>query len=206
MPSPTGEIAGLILAGGASRRMGGGHKFLLALGGETMLDRTIARLSPQVARLAISANCDPALLGATGLPVLADPPPAPRGPLSGLAAGLAWAAAQDFSHVVTAASDTPFFPEDLVSRLRAAASSADAVVFAASEGRVHPVFGLWPVRVAPMLGRFLREDAGSRMMDFVERCEWTSVDFPCPDGLDPFFNVNTKAELAEAERRIGEDG
>lgn len=203
MPSPTGEIAGLILAGGASRRMGRGHKFLLELGGETMLDRTVARLSPQVARLAISANCDPALLGGTRLPVLADPPPAPRGPLSGLAAGLEWAAAQNFSRVVTAASDTPFFPEDLVSRLCAAASSADAVVLAASNGRVHPVFGLWPVCVAPMLGRFLREDAGSRMMDFVERCEWTSVDFPCPKGLDPFFNVNTSAEFAEAERRIG---
>ena len=204
MPSRTGEIAGLVLAGGESRRMGGGHKFLLRLAGETMLARTVARLSPQVASLAISANCDPELLAGTTFPVLADPPPVPRGPLSGLKSGLAWSSAQGVSHIVTVASDTPFFPEDLVLRLRDAAPSADAVVLAASDGRIHPVFGLWPVSVAPVLDRFLQKDAGNRMMDFVRRCEWTSVDFALLDRDDPFFNINTRDDLAEAERRIRE--
>ena len=183
--------------------MGGGHKFLLKLAGETMLDRVVARLSPQVSALAISANCDPGLLAGAGLPVLADAPPAPRGPLSGIRSGLAWAASHGFSHLATAASDTPFFPTDLVARLRDAANSPETIALAASGGRAHPVFGLWPVSTAPALEQFLREDLGNRMMDFVNRSEWTSVEFALEDGRDPFFNVNTTEDLAEAELRAG---
>jgi molybdenum cofactor guanylyltransferase len=204
LPSRTGDIAGLVLAGGESRRMGGGHKFLLKLAGETMLDRVIARLSPQVAALAISANCDPALLAPSGLPILADPPSGSRGPLSGIGSGLSWAASQGFSHIATAASDTPFFPEDLVARLLHAAPSRDAIALAASGGRVHPVFGLWPVSAASALDSFLREETGSKMTDFVSLCEWTAVDFAFASGFDPFFNINTQDDLAAARRRIGD--
>lgn len=198
MANATGQIAGLVLAGGESRRMGGGHKFLLRLGGEAIIDRVIARLSPEVAAMAISANCDASLLEHTGLPVLADPPPS-RGPLSGVLAGLAWARAAGFSHLATAAADTPFFPEGMVARLREAAPSPDAVVIAASSGQMHPVFGLWPVSAAPSLDQFLRRDGGTRMMDFVTQGPWRSVDFSVERGPDPFFNINTRDDLAAAE-------
>ena len=131
MPPRTGETAGLVLAGGQSRRMGGGDKFLAELAGETLIARTVRRLAAQVAKTAISANCNPALLAGLNLPVLPDAPPS-RGPLSGIQAGLAWAQAEGCSHIVTAASDTPFFPPDLVARLAAAATSRDAIVLAAS--------------------------------------------------------------------------
>lgn len=202
MPTRTGTIAGLVLAGGQSRRMGGGDKFMLELGGQTMLRRAAERLRPQVAAVAISANVGAGALRNLGLPVLADLPPEPRGPLSGIQAGLAWALTQGCSHLVTAASDTPFFPRDLVARL-AAAGSPDAVALAASGGRVHPVFGLWPVAVAPALDEFLREGGSFKMMDFVARCDWASVDFGLEDGVDPFFNVNTRDDLAEARRLVG---
>jgi molybdopterin-guanine dinucleotide biosynthesis protein A len=179
--------------------MGGGHKFLMELAGGTMIGRAVGRLASQVATMAISANCDPALLSGLHLPVLADPPPS-RGPLSGIQAGLAWAQSRGCSHIVTAASDTPFFPSDLVTRLADAASSPKTVVLAASAGRVHPVFGLWPISLAPALGEFLREGASFKMTDFADRNQWTPVDFAFENGLDPFFNVNTMDDLAEAAR------
>ncbi|TIM25805.1 MAG: molybdenum cofactor guanylyltransferase MobA, partial [Mesorhizobium sp.] len=109
------DIAGIILAGGQSRRMGGGDKSLLALGGRRVLDHVVARLAPQVGPLALSANGDPTRFAKFGLPVLADTVEGYAGPLAGILAGLEWAS-MACSVVVTVAGDTPFFPEDVVGR------------------------------------------------------------------------------------------
>lgn len=196
-------VAGLVLAGGQSRRMGGGDKFLLPLGGLRLIDHVVARLAPQVSALAVSANCDPALLADTGLPVLADTPPS-RGPLSGLLAGMNWAATAlpGCTHVATAAADTPFFPEDLVARLTEAGAGTGSAALALSGGRVHPVFGLWPLAGRRYLEQFLASSESWRMMDFAGRIGWREVDFPFPGDSDPFFNINTPDDLAVAERRM----
>src|SRR5690606_4598267 len=152
------------------------------------------RLSPQVAILSISSNSPRDLFD---YPVLADPPPARGGPLSGVRAGLAWAHGQGWSHLATAASDSPFGPQDLVARLAAALVSPMTIALAASGGRAHPVFGLWPVAIGPLLDDFMEGEGSSRVMDFVEGCEWKQVEFPISDGIDPFFNVNTRDEFEQ---------
>ncbi|WP_292582805.1 NTP transferase domain-containing protein, partial [Mesorhizobium sp.] len=82
------NIAGIILAGGQSRRMGGGDKTLLVLGGRSLLDHVVARLVPQVGPLALSANGDPARFARFGLPVLADTVEGHAGPLAGILTGI----------------------------------------------------------------------------------------------------------------------
>ena len=200
----TGSIAGLVLAGGGSRRMGGGNKFLLQLAGKSLIGRAISRLQPEVGRLAISANCDPALLAAWPYPVLPDPPPAGRGPLAGILAGLDWCGAEA-SHLVTVASDTPFYPVDLADRLlTAAGGDRETIVLAASGGRTHPVFGLWPVSMRADLRDWLARGASLKVTDFTDTRPHTVCAFPTdPDG-DPFFNINTPDDMAEAVRRISE--
>src|SRR5918995_450161 len=84
---------GLVLAGGLARRMGGGDKALLRIGGTTILDRVLARLRPQCTGVILNANGDPARFAATRLPVVADSVPDFAGPLAGILAGLDWAAA-----------------------------------------------------------------------------------------------------------------
>jgi molybdopterin-guanine dinucleotide biosynthesis protein A len=199
-----GSTAAVVLAGGRSRRMGGGEKFLLDLGGATVLERVLARLRPQAGSIAISANCDPALLAGYGLPVLVDAVPS-RGPLSGLLAGLEWAARSgaNLSHVATVPADTPFLPPDLVARLRGGAADPDAIAIAASAGRRHPVAALWPLSLAAPLRRFLEQSGDSSVMGFAAQNAWTEVDFPLDGGLDPFFNINEPADLALARERIG---
>jgi molybdenum cofactor guanylyltransferase len=194
----TERTAGVILAGGLARRMGGGDKGELLLGGKSILAHVIERLGTQVEALAINANGDPSRLRAYGLPVIADSIAGTPGPLAGVLAGLEWAGPGGFSHIVTAATDTPFLPRDLVARLKAAASEAACdLATVASGGRVHPVIGLWACRLADDLRSAL--EGGLRKVD-----EWTGchgvavVDFGSAPH-DPFFNVNRPQDLKEAE-------
>lgn len=189
--------AGLILAGGQGRRMGGADKARLAIGGETLVARAAGRLGPQVEALAISANGDAARFGA-GIPVLGD---AIRdgGPLAGVLAGLDWAAEAGFESIATVAVDTPFFPDDLVARLVAAGVPSVAATGSADAPRLHPTFALWPVSVRDRLRDWLL--SGERkVMLFAGSVDARTVLFPDEAA---FFNVNTPADLDAAERMAG---
>lgn len=191
------SLAGLVLAGGRSRRMGEDKAFL-ALGGETLLARAVRWLAPQVERLWISANGEPSRHAGTGLPVLKDAVPGFAGPLAGVLAGLVTARSEGFDRLLTAAVDTPFFPHELAARLSDGAAGEIAV--AASAGRTHPVFALWPVALADELSATLA--AGSnKAMAFIARHPHRIVDFDIGGG-DPFFNINTPEDLALAEARL----
>lgn len=195
---------GVILAGGLATRMGGGDKGLLMLGGQPLLSRVIERLAPQVAGMALNANGDAARFGDFDLPVLADSISGYAGPLAGVLAGLDWAATQGSDSIVTAAADTPFFPADLVIRLQEAGQGMGApLVLAATPGGKrgpvrHPTFGLWPVSLRDDL-RAVLNDGLRKVVLWTDRHGGREVAFPVGD-VDPFFNVNTPDDLAEAER------
>ena len=190
---------GVILAGGQARRMGGGDKGLLPLGGRSILDHVIARLSPQVAELALNANGDASRFSDLHLPILPDSIAEFPGPLAGVLAGLDWAAAQGADHIVTAAADTPFFPADLVPRLLLAAETeAKPIALARTENGRHPTFGLWPTALREDL-RTALNDGLRKVVLWTDRHGTAMADFPSGD-LDPFFNVNTPEDLAEAQK------
>jgi molybdopterin-guanine dinucleotide biosynthesis protein A len=205
-------IPGLVLAGGLSRRMGGGDKALRLLGGRPLIAHVIERLSAQAAPLAINANGDRARFSAFGLPVIPDAEQDFSGPLAGVLAGLRWAAddVPSAQYLVTAACDTPFFPYDLAERFLQALAGCDQslVAVAQSAGRAHPVFGLWRLTIADELARYLA--SGQRKVTaFLEAQPHIYVSFDeagkvC-QGLDPFFNANTAEELAEAEAHLMKD-
>ncbi|MEO8240761.1 MAG: molybdenum cofactor guanylyltransferase MobA [bacterium] len=184
------RLFGVILAGGQARRMGGADKALLPLAGRSLISLVIDRFEPQVERLAISANGDPARFAALGLPILADTQS--RGPLSGLLAALTWAAPHGATAVVSVPVDGPFLPPDLVPRLCLAAE-ASGIALAASNGTWHPTFGLWPVTIAPALATFLASGAKERIRDFAIAHHTGIANFP--DDL-AFANANTPEDLA----------
>ena len=194
-------VAGIVLAGGLARRMGGGDKSLRRLGDRPVLDWVVERLRPQVSALAINANGDAARFAAWGLPVAADTVADFPGPLAGVLAGLDWAAAlPGVTHVASVASDTPFLPRDLVARLAAAlGDGAHDLACAASAGRRHPVFGLWPVALREELRRALVEEGLHKVDRWTGRYRVAAVEFATLP-VDPFFNVNEPADLAVAER------
>jgi molybdenum cofactor guanylyltransferase len=196
-------VTGVVLAGGQSRRMGGGDKGLLDLAGKPMLAHVIERLAPQVGRLVINANGDPGRFAAFGLPVAADTIPDFAGPLAGVLAGMRWslANAPAARWIATAAGDAPLVPLDLVERcIQTLERRPGAIALAESAGELHPVIGLWPVALADDLETQLA--AGVRkVLAWTDRHGTMPVPFPfAPVGgvdLDPFFNANTPQELAD---------
>lgn len=201
-------IAGLILAGGRSSRMGGGDKVLRPLGGRPLLAHAIERLAPQVGALALNANGDPDRFAAFGLTVVADTIAGHAGPLAGILAGMEWAIGRPgTTHIVSAAGDTPFFPGDLVARFLAAnGGEMSRIVIAASSGRRHPVFALWPVALRQALADHMAAAGNLSVSGFAERHGCTVCDFtasrPGAASIDPFFNINTPADLAAAEAAL----
>jgi molybdopterin-guanine dinucleotide biosynthesis protein A len=205
-----GPIVGVLLAGGRSSRMGGGDKSLLRLGGRPLLAHAIERLRPQVETMVLNANGDPARFASFGLPVVADSVEDFAGPLAGVLAGMEWTKAHqpDVRCIVTGATDTPFFPTDLVARLRqAVAGRDDTLAIASSEDGEHYAFGLWPCALAPYLRRALDEER-RKAGDFIHTHGAIFVDFePQRIGatsLDPFFNINEQRDLARAEALLKE--
>src|SRR6266436_5248346 len=141
---------GLVLAGGLARRMGGGDKTRIRIGGKTILERVLARFEPQCAAVILNANGDPARFSDTGLPVVPE------------AAGVPLACAR-------------------------------------SGDWRHPVVGLWPVALRQDLRKALVEEDMHKIETWTARHGIAVGDWPASP-IDPFFNVNTPADAAEAER------
>jgi molybdenum cofactor guanylyltransferase len=196
---------GLLLAGGLSRRMGGGDKCLRPLGGKPVLAHIVERAKPQVSALVLNANGDPARFADFGLPVAADVIEGFAGPLAGVLTGMEWAAQRrrDATWLATFATDAPFFPRDLVARLHEAILREGAdMACARSDGQDHPVFGLWPVRLRGDLRHAMEE--GVRKVDlWTARHKLAVTEFETAP-FDPFFNANRPEDLDEAERLLAQ--
>jgi molybdenum cofactor guanylyltransferase len=204
-PSPT---PGVLLAGGLARRMGGGDKPMRQIGGRTILARVVARLKPQCDGLMLNANGDPLRFASFGLPVIPDTVANFPGPLAGILAALDWTAVNrpEVSWVLSAAADCPFLPHDLVARLHLARAEQNAeLVVAASDGRSHPVIGLWNVGLREELRHALVVEDIRKTSRWTARYRLATVTWPA-EPLDPFFNANTVDDIAEAERLAELDG
>ncbi|MCZ6588435.1 MAG: molybdenum cofactor guanylyltransferase MobA [Alphaproteobacteria bacterium] len=204
--SQLGPVAGVLLAGGQSRRMGGGDKCLRPLGGQPILSRIIETVAHHVSRLVINANGDPDRFASFGVPVAADTVDGYAGPLAGVLTGMEWVAANapECDWIATFATDAPFLPDDLVERLCEAVSNGVAdMACALSNGRRHPVFGLWPVALGPELRRELVVRGVRKVDDWTDGYNRREVEFAV-DAIDPFFNVNRPEDLVAAESYLAD--
>ena len=185
-----GMIAALILAGGQGTRLGGVDKAFVELAGRPLLDHLLGRLAPQAAAIAISANGDPARFARHRLPVLPDGAWAGKGPLAGVAAGLAWARGIGATALASVPVDTPFIPANLIARL------APAPSVAVWRGRQHHLVALWPVGLLPRLSDFLAAPGDYKVRDALALGGARQVTFD--ESVDPFLNINTPENHAEA--------
>ncbi len=194
------NVAGLILAGGQSRRMGGGDKCLMPLGDIPLVKRVSDKLSADLDQILLNTNAEPADFAFLEHDLRADVFDGFAGPLAGVLTGMRWAQElDDVEWIITAAADTPFFPNDYVTRMIAASKDQD-IVLAGSDGRRHPVFGLWKVSLADDLQTFL-ESGDRKVMLFVQKYRHHIEEFAI-QSFDPFFNVNTPEDREKAEKII----
>jgi len=193
---------GVLLAGGLAQRMGGGDKPLRTVGGRPILERVIERLAPQCDGLILSANGDPARYAAFGLPVVPDTVEGFAGPLAGILSALDWAAANrpDIEWLASTATDCPFLPRDLVTRLQQTRTAANAeLAVAASAGQAHHVIGLWNVAMRGAMRHALVTEDIRKVSRWTLRYKVATVEWPTIP-LDPFFNANTVDDINQAEQ------
>ena len=198
------QIIAVILAGGQSRRMGGGDKALRMLGQTTLLECLVARLRPQCAAIVISANGDPRRFEANDLPVIPDSTQDASGPLAGILAGMHWASNQhpDATLILSVTADTPFIPDNLVSRLISGTRNASHLIACASSGkRIHPPIALWPLALKNSLETFMAGKDRKSGQNFASRNGFVAIDWPIMP-YDPFFNINTPEDLAKAKELV----
>ena len=203
------DIPGIILAGGLSRRMGGGDKGLLMLGKTTLIERVIDKISPQVGSLAININGDSSRFPDYKLPIISDSIKGYLGPLSGILAGMEWAFKNGNRYIATVAADTPFLPDDLIKRLHAMVKSknlnigiAASRILSGDDVFIHPTFGIWEVALKDDLRDALANDT-RKIMFWAKKFKLDYYYFDTSDKLsDPFFNINTPDDLEEAKYRL----
>jgi molybdopterin-guanine dinucleotide biosynthesis protein A len=207
MTSDVPPTLGLVLAGGLARRMGGGDKALIRIGGETILDRVLHRIGPACSGMILNVNGDPSRFAAFGLPVAPDDIEGFAGPLAGILAGLDWMAkhAPGIDWLASVPGDCPFLPRDLVPRLHAARREAATPLACAQSGSWrHPVVGLWPVALRHDLRHALLVDGLRKIEVWTARHGVALAEWPITP-VDPFFNVNTPEDVADAIRLAAED-
>jgi molybdopterin-guanine dinucleotide biosynthesis protein A len=192
------NVAGVILAGGQSRRFGSPKAFAV-LAGASLINHVIARTAPQVSRLLLSVP-DESCFAALSLTCVTDDVKERggegAGPLAGVLAALDWLATHEpeIRWLASFAVDTPLLPENMVERLWAAAERDGAeLACSRSAGRLHPLQALWSVDLRPALRMALTsgERAAHR---FAAQHRLVIVDFSA-EPFDPFANVNTLADL-----------
>ena len=203
------DIPGIILAGGLSRRMGGGDKGLLMLGKKSIIKRVIDKVSPQVGSLAININGDSSRFPDYKLPIIPDSIKGYLGPLSGILAGMEWAFKNGNRYIATIAADTPFLPDDFIKRLHAMVKSknlnigiAASRILSTDDVFMHPTFGIWEVCLKDDLRDALANDT-RKIMFWAKKFKLDYYYFDTSDKLsDPFFNINTPDDLEEAKYRL----
>ena len=206
------DIPGIILAGGLSRRMGGGDKGLLMLGETSIIERVIDKILPQVGSLAININGDSSRFPDYKLPIIPDSIKGYLGPLSGILAGMEWAFKNGNRYIATVAADTPFLPDDLIKRLHAMVKSknlnigiAASRILSGDDVFIHPTFGIWEVALKDDLRDALANDT-RKIMFWAKKFKLDYYYFDTIDKLsDTFFNINTPDDLEEAKYRLKKD-
>jgi molybdopterin-guanine dinucleotide biosynthesis protein A len=200
----TDQPIGVILAGGLAKRMGGGDKLLLRIGGKTIFEHLSERLAGQCKGLILNGNGPPERFIALGLPVIPDTIPDHAGPLAGILASLDWMAETHptCETLLTVAGDTPFLPKDLVKRLEAGRQKAGTPLACAQSGaQRHPTLALWPVSLRFVLRDALVDEGLRKMEHFMARAGCTAVEWDTVP-LDPFFNINQPEDVEEANRLL----
>jgi molybdenum cofactor guanylyltransferase len=198
----SGDVLGVVIAGGRSVRFGG-EKSIAILAGKPLLMWAVGRLQRSCRVVAVNARPGTeaeALARSAGLPVLHDIEGDAAGPLAGVKVGLMWARDQGAPSIAVSPCDVPMLPYDLYPKLMTAAGSGAAI--AQSEGRKQSLCSVWPVSALPMLEEALTDGRHPATWMMLERLGASPVNF---HSAAAFANINTRIDLAVLAGRLEEE-
>ena len=193
------KILFAILAGGQSKRFGGGFKTFTKISGTTILNQIINILSSFSNDIIINAN-NLEEFNKLDHPIVKDNFEGYLGPLAGIHASILWAKKNnsDKEWIFTVPSDTPFLPSNLLDEFLSSYSSDTEILIARSNQRHHPVIGMWHVSLLKSLEKEL-EAKNSKIMLWVKKHRYKFVEFD-QNQENNFFNINTQEDLDNAKK------
>ena len=187
----------VILAGGQSRRFGGGYKTLYTFNKISILDRIIQNFNKLEVEIVLNANSNEDQFLKTGLHLIKDELENFQGPLAGIYSSMKWVLEnrKNIEWIFTSPSDTPFLNKNLVNKfLSTDYNNKTKIVIAKSSNKTHPVIGFWHISLIKSLEEFLAKE-NRKIMHWVEGQNYEILNF---ENKNNFFNINTKADLEEA--------
>ena len=187
----------VILAGGQSKRFGGGFKTLYKLNNKSLLNRVIKNFEKLDIEIVLNVNSDEKQFKKTGLTLIKDEFVNFQGPLAGIYSTMNWALKnkKNVEWIFTVPSDTPFLNSDLVDKfLIGKYSSKTKIILAQNSSKTHPVIGFWHISLFKNLEDFFKSDS-RKIMHWVEQQNFELLNF---ENKNYFFNINSKADLIEA--------
>ena len=194
------SILAVIMIGGQSKRMGGGIKSLIEFNNKNIFERVLERAKKQAKWIIINNNITEEKFKKYDIPIIRDIKKNYLGPLAGIHSAMCWIKNNkpEIEWLVTLPGDTPFIPPNLISDLKNKITPKSKIILAQSGGKTHPIIGLWHVSLLKNLDEQL--DLGLRKI-----LSWANlhpIDFVnfSSKNYDPFFNINTKADVTKAEQ------
>ena len=187
----------VILAGGQSRRFGGGYKTLYKFNKISILDRIIQNFKKLKIEIILNVNSNEDEFLKTGLHLINDEQENFQGPLAGIYSSMKWVLEnrKNIEWIFTSPSDTPFLNKNLVNKfLSTDYNNTTKIVIAKSSDKTHPVIGFWHISLIKSLEEFLAKD-DRKIMHWVEGQNYEILNF---ENKNNFFNINTQADLEEA--------
>ena len=187
----------VILAGGQSRRFGGGYKTLYTFNKISILDRIIQNFKKLEVEIVLNANSNEDQFLKTGLHLIKDELENFQGPLAGICSSMKWVLEnrKNIEWIFTSPSDTPFLNKKLVNKfLSTDYNNKTKIVIAKSSNKTHPVIGFWHISLIKSLEEFLAKE-NRKIMHWVEGQNYEILNF---ENKNNFFNINTKTDLEEA--------
>ena len=187
----------VILAGGQSRRFGGGYKTLYTFNKKSILDRIIQNFKKLEVEIVLNANSNEDQFLKTGLHLIKDELENFQGPLAGICSSMKWVLEnrKNIEWIFTSPSDTPFLNKNLVNKfLSTDYNNKTKIVIAKSSNKTHPVIGFWHISLIKSLEEFLAKE-NRKIMHWVEGQNYEILNF---ENKNNFFNINTKTDLEEA--------
>ena len=187
----------VILAGGQSRRFGGGYKTLHKINNISLLNRIINSFNKLEIEIVLNVNSNEDQFLKTGLQLVQDEIKNFQGPLAGIYSSMKWVLKERkyIEWIFTSPSDTPFIDNSLVNKfLKTKYIDKTKIILANSSNKTHPVIGMWHISLFKSLEDFLVKE-NRKIMLWVEEQNYEILNF---ENKIYFFNINTQADLAEA--------
>ena len=187
----------VILAGGQSRRFGGGYKTLYKFNNTSLLNRIIKNLNKLEIEIVLNVNSDENEFSKTGLNIIKDEIENFQGPLAGIHSSMKWILKnkKNIEWIFTSPSDTPFLYADLINKFfNTKYKQNTKIILAQSSNKTHPVIGFWHISLINSLEEFLQKKS-RKIMNWVNEQNYELLNF---ENNNYFFNINSKTDLTKA--------